>query len=167
MSREKEHHKAAFETWYENDCHFLKTAELCGVAPKTVHQWSKTYDWRLRASVRDAELQRVSEKAAVKRQLKLIEKQREAGQALRVRGVEHLAANKIHRASDAIKAIQVGIELERQAEGLPDWVFALQSMSEDELQAELARQLRLARATSEGDPDGACGEAEEDPSEAG
>jgi hypothetical protein len=74
--------------------------------------------------------------------------------------VEFLATNKITRASDAIKAVQAGIELERQAEGLPDWVLQLQGMSEDELEAELALQLRIARPQGEGDPDGVGAEAE-------
>jgi hypothetical protein len=168
VAREKEHQRAAFETWYsEFDCCFLKTADSLGVARKTVHAWANAFDWRGRAAARDLERQKQSERAAVKRQVKLIERQRDAGAALRVRGVQWLSENKITKGSDAIKAIQVGIEMERQAEGLPDWVFSLQSMSEDELQAELARQSRLARAQDEGDSDGACGETEDEAAAAG
>lgn len=163
-AKETAEHRSAFEFWYDNDRHFARTAAHAAVTEKSVYEWANKFDWRTRADARDADLERISHKAAVGRQKALIDKERKAGEALRLRGIEFLSKREITRASDAIKAITAGIEMERRAEGMPAYLLDLTTQTEDELQIELARLLRIAR--SEGSSgDAGVGAEEDGPSE--
>jgi hypothetical protein len=170
--REHFHHLAAFEAWHKNDRHFRKTVEELGrsanpATEKSLYQWANEFNWRARADARDLELEQAANREAVKRQQKLLEKQRKAGELLRMRGLEHFADHKITNPAVALKAVSKGIELERQAEGLPTWILELQQLSDDELAAEKQRLLRLAliEAQSGGPGDGEE-EGEDEPGEA-
>ncbi len=142
---EREHHRSAFTCWYDFDRHFKRTADALEVSEKTVYEWANDFNWRVKADELDAARERDSHKAAVRRQKALLEKQIKAGDLLRLRGMEYLSTTKISRTADAIKAITTGIELERQAEGLPSYLLDLTMKSDEDLYAEKQRLLRLAR----------------------
>ncbi len=59
----------------------------------------------------------------------------QAGELLRLRGVERLAAQPIQNGMDAILAMRIGIAIERQCDALPDWVAGILTASPDELAA--------------------------------
>lgn len=57
----------------------------------------------------------------------------QAGELLRLRGVERLAEHPIQNGMDAILAMRIGIAIERQCDELPAWVAGILSASPDEL----------------------------------
>lgn len=57
----------------------------------------------------------------------------QAGELLRLRGVERLAEHPIQNGMDAILAMRIGIAIERQCDELPDWVAGILTASPDEL----------------------------------
>jgi hypothetical protein len=145
---EKQRHIESFEVWYRHERSFEKTHAELGVTKKSLFEWANKFDWRARADARDEEMLRLREKDAMKRQKALLDKQRQAAELLRMRGVECFMDAKSGRITDhakAIKAIQVGIELGRQAEDLPTWMLEIVSKTDEELAEERDRLLRLAR----------------------
>jgi transposase len=152
--KEAEKHRQAFEVWFDLGRNTLEASKQIGVRRDTVYEWIAKFDWQARADKRDLEIQQAADRAAAKRRATILDRQARTADQLLARGVEFLRENKISRAADAIKACQIGIELARQAEGLPDWMVQVLGMTDDELEAERDRQLRLARLAGEGDPAG-------------
>lgn len=135
VRRENAKHLQAYEAWYDADRSFHKLTESYSETEKTLRNWADRYGWHERADKRDMEATAKAEREAISRRVKLIEDQRKAGQALRGRGMEYLAQNKLEKARDAITAIDKGIALERQAEGLPDWIGTILNASDSDLYA--------------------------------
>ncbi len=71
----------------------------------------------------------------------------QAGELLRLRGVEYLSKHELTNARDAIMALKIGIEIERQCDLLPPWVFAILTASLDEL-AYMQTDLEARRAAA-------------------
>lgn len=65
-----------------------------------------------------------------------MENQRKSGTLLRTRAMQHFAEKdfKFKRSGEAIAAMRVGIEIERQADGLPSYVMEILNASEPELE---------------------------------
>lgn len=73
----------------------------------------------------------------------------QAGELLRLRGVERLANHPIQNGMDAILAMRIGIAIERQCDELPDWVAGILTASPSELivmQADLEARRAAAQA---------------------
>jgi hypothetical protein len=113
-----------------------------------VRQWVTRYDWHDRADERDAEAERIAAREAVQRRAQVLIEQRQAGELMRRRGVQYFRQNEIQAETAAIQAITKGIELERQAESLPDYLLGVMEMDESELIAERDRLRRLAAVDS-------------------
>lgn len=71
----------------------------------------------------------------------------QAGELLRLRGVERLAEHPIQNGMDAVLAMRIGIAIERQADELPDWVAGILTASPDELAA-MQTDLEARRAAA-------------------
>jgi hypothetical protein len=154
---ETEANRQWFEIWYSEERNYERTYPKAGVSRTTIFKAARDFDWSARADARDAELSRLREREAVQRQQALLKKQRQAGELLRLRGMECLQDKdwgKIRDPAKAIKAIQVGIELERQAEDMPEWIFEIRQKTDEELLNERDRLLRLARIEAGRDRDG-------------
>jgi hypothetical protein len=137
-TRETFRHREAFEAWYSVNRNWSKTAQNSAVSRRLLYDWAERYDWHERADRRDREAQRIADDVATVALAQRIEAQRKAGTALRLRGMEYLSKHGITNARDAITAVKIGIEIERQADTLPDWVFAI--LSADAAQLETYRQ---------------------------
>lgn len=145
--RETARHLAAFEAWYAADRNTLQTSAELGVPRTTLQDWMDWFGWRARADQRDREAAEIAEKLAIKRRAAMLERHRKAAELLTTRGMEFFEQKEIEKASDATAAIKAGVELERQAEGMPDWVLAVMNADETSLDRQIAElEYRLKAA---------------------
>lgn len=147
--RETEKQRAAFHTWYELDRRFDETLTNVGLKRQTLANWIKGLDWHKRADALDAkthakmDAKLITEKA--KRQAQMVEMHFKLGSTLAGNGLSYLNNKGLESGAQAITAIKTGIDIQRKAEGLPDWLIEIGEMTEDELIAERNRILsRLA-----------------------
>lgn len=160
-------HLDAFEAWYASERSFPKVAETFRETERTLRNWSNRFGWHERADKRDMEAVAKAERDAVKRRARLLEDQRKAGETLRVAGVgffEQYKEASLKGARDAITAIKEGFALERQAEGLPDWVGMVLNASDSDL---IALEEALARTEAADTFSGEDGISEARPLHAG
>jgi hypothetical protein len=155
-------HFAAFNCWHQADRSWRAVAQEFGVSENTVYLWMQAFGWHARADTRDREAAKLAERAAVARRARILESQAKAGELLLRRGVEHLAKTPIENTNDAIRAIKEGVALQRQAEGLPQFLAELLVMSDDELRTERERVFRRLAADSLGPPALGAGDGESD-----
>jgi len=139
--RETQKHQSAFEAWYEAGCSFRKISQILAVPERTLYDWAKWFDWHDRASRRDAEIRRLTDQATIRECARRVEEHLKSGTLLRTRGTEYLLNNKISTAREALQAIRIGIEIERQADPFPDWVLRVLNADDHELD-ELERALK-------------------------
>lgn len=108
------------------------------ITPGYFRQWSVTYHWVERARAWDdfieAEAQKKIAKAAIDRKAKMLERHASIGRTLQGFGLEYVREHKkVDKSADAITAITKGVEMERKAENLPDWVFEVTQADDDDL----------------------------------
>ena len=161
--KENSDHKKAFEVWYENSRDFAVSCGIVRKSDETLRRWAERFYWTARADERDAAVEAKLREEAIKRKAKTIEDQRKAGALLRQRGVEFFVQNKVEKATDAIAAVKAGVELERQAEGLPSWVLEIMNADADTLSRDFAELDARRRAAMAGLPSGDDSEGSADP----
>lgn len=150
--KETERHRDTFERWLSNGRSCRKTAEKGKISERQVYRWMHEFDWHGMADEREAEAVRQANHEAIRSRAQRLKEHQQAGELLRRRGVLYFSArndkggwlNELEEPTPAIRAIKEGIAIERQAEGLPDYLLRVLTMSEDELRADLARTDRLA-----------------------
>ena len=156
---ETSQHREAFESWYSNRRDFVTTSQKLSLNKRSLYRFSDAYGWYDRADARDQAAQRIADTAAAQETAKFLKAQQQAGQLLRLKGIKHLSEHDIDDGRTAIAAIKTGVELERQAMGLPDWIAKILTDDADTLQqgiADMERRRREAIA----DYEGAAGEAD-------
>ncbi len=159
--RETARHLEAFESWYEAKRSFRQISPELAVPQRTLFGWAENFNWHQRADERDRAAQSIVDSRAIQDRAKRIEDQRRAGSLLRTRGVEYLAENKISDERAAIGAIKTGTDIERQADGLPDYIVAIMNLSpdaKDEISAEFERRVNERRGIDADDVDGESAE---------
>ncbi len=151
--RETAKHHAAFWTWYELERNYTKTRSKLGVATDTLNSWIKKFDWHARADKLDAKAQAKLETKVVnertKRQAWMIEQHYRLGDLMQGVGGKYLNERGVETGAQAIAAVKTGIEIQRKAEGLPDWLIDISEMTEDELIRERDRMLAEFAATGD------------------
>lgn len=116
----------------------VKVAETLGKSVTLMNRWSGAYAWVERARLYDsfiaAEAQKKTERDAITRKAKMLERHAGMGRVLQSKALEHLQkTNSIDKATDAIAAAKLGVEMERKAEGLPEWILEVVNADETEL----------------------------------
>lgn len=150
--RETAKHHQAFEQFYAADRDYRKTSENLGVPEGTLRTWGDWFSWRARADKRDAEIARRADADSIKRRAAMLVRHRQAAELMQRRGIEHFSKTAIDTARDAITAITKGVELERQVEGLPQWVGEILNADADRLRSILA-EVESGLAACESDSD--------------
>jgi hypothetical protein len=158
--RETARHHAAFEEWYKRDRDTSKTSQELEIKRATLKDWEGKYRWNARADARDREAAARADREAIRRRAAMLIKCRQAGELLVGRGVERLGNKPLESDQAAIAAIGKGVEIWRQAEGLPAWVIEI--LTADVSQLEQRERLLLERRRRAGIPDGPEGEAGEE-----
>ena len=142
-------HKAAFLVWYEHDRNFAEICENLRTSDDTLRRWADKFGWQERADKLDIIATRKAERGAIDRKAKMIESQRITGFNLRTLGARWLREHEntaVESLKDAVTAIEKGFALERQAEGLPDWVLTIVNADDNELQDEYTQLLQRCQA---------------------
>lgn len=150
---ETSQHREAFEVWYSSRRDFVTTSQKLSQNKRTLYHWSDRYGWYDRADARDRAAAAIADAHAAEETAKFLKAQQQAGQLLRLKGIKHLSEHDIEDGRTAISAIKTGVELERQAIGLPDWVAKILSADANTLEADIAvmeRRRREALGDSEG-----------------
>jgi hypothetical protein len=133
----------AFEFWYGGDRTIQPVADRFNVSYQAVKAWATAFTWRDRAAERDAEVQRRLDREAINRKAQMLREHRMAGELARRRAVENLRNHAINETRDALAALKLGIEIERQVEQLPQYLLQVLEMNDDQALA-LQRQLMEA-----------------------
>jgi len=136
-------HVEVFEIWYTEKRQVSGVAKICEklrVNPATVYRWMAVYDWHARADKRDEEARKKADISAIDRTAKTLKDHMQAGELLRQRGVERLVAKPISDEKTAVSAIKLGVELERQALGLPN------DVGQQQLEVNVAGQVDINEA---------------------
>lgn len=120
-------------------------------------EWSATYSWVDRATAYDdyieAQARKRVERDAIRRKADMLKRHADVGRFLQSKGVEYLRADGkgIEKSSDAITAIKSGVDMERKAEGLPEWIFEIVNADDDELTRQYNQLLTEIGSTGSGD----------------
>lgn len=125
----------AFEIWYANERSWVATVQKTAVPERTLYAWRDKYKWVQEADLRDRMAQEAARKAAVKRRADMIKRHADIGRGLQGKAIGYLNNQEmvIESASDAVYAAKTGIDIERQAEGMPEHLIQILNMSDDEL----------------------------------
>lgn len=125
-------------------------------------RWSVDYRWLERAAAYDAhvdaEARKLLEREAIKRKADMLKRHALLGKVLQQKSATYLDKHGIDKSSDAIAAARVGVDMERKAEGLPEYLMEVVNADDSELArqyAELLAQIGNFRAGDEtaGDAD--------------
>lgn len=157
---ESDEQKGAFAYWIATGRVYEQTARNYGVGKRTVFEWARKFNWIERADILEARARQEMEDAIVADRKTRIEQQLKAGTMLRMRGVEWLANNKISTAKDAVAAIVRGVEIERQADGLPTYLMNIATAPLEEL-LRMREQMNALRESADKDPSIALGDGQE------
>ena len=162
--RETARHLQAFQYWHDHDRDSGLTGKEFAVSDQCIRDWAAKYGWHERADLIDREAAARADREAIRRRANMLIKCRQAGELLLGRGVERFAGKdaKIQSDRDAITAIGKGVEIWRQAEGLPTWVLEILNATPEEL--DRRERLLLERRRSAGtlaDPEDEAGTPEE------
>lgn len=126
---ETQKHIEAFEAWYAGQRNFRETSKIVEIKECTLYVWAERYQWHERADDRDAKVRAKDESAAVAKQLKRLEEQRQAGTLLRHHATKHFyndgAEYVFEGTGAALSALKMGIDIERQSDGLPSAYLAI------------------------------------------
>lgn len=153
--RETSRHLEAFEKWYAASRDFGKIWKDLETPEQTLRNWGTWFDWHGRADRRDTEAKALADREAVKRKAQMLIRHRQSGEVMHLRGMEWYKNNKIESAADACRSIEKGIQIERQAEQMPDWVIEILNADEQQLrrtEAELDARRRAALADGPDSP---------------
>lgn len=106
-------------------------------------------EWRQRADALDADSSNILDKNLIAARVQMLEEQAAAGKKLQKMGFDYFEEmNGIHDDSVALRAIVQGVEMERNSRGLAVALQRISSMSDDQLQSELNKQLARYKESS-------------------
>lgn len=138
--KETARHRAVFQQWYKLDRdtyatsdYLVQNGDKTAPSAPTIYNWIEWYRWHDRADVLDAEVERKANAVAVQRKVEMLERHAKTGKVLQSKGVEYLSKHGVDNSASAITAIKTGIDVERKAEGMPDWIAAILGADDDDL----------------------------------
>lgn len=139
--KETARHRSAFQVWYENNRDFVTTHQKLPqkIKPEshyTLYDWAGYYDWQNRADALDAEVERRLNAEAVTRKVEMLKRHAQFGKLMQTKGGEYLRDHGVDNSASAITAVKTGIDVERKAEGLPDWIAAILGKDDHDLLSE-------------------------------
>jgi len=142
MSQNKfsdDYREQVFFLWHELE-HSLKALEeklpsYEGVKPSilTVRAWIDTYNWRERSDALTAQLSVARENTYIEERAKVIKENLAVGDLLVQEGMDFLKNNKIEKAQDAIRALDLGVRIRQSLAGAPEWLEKIKNASDDKL----------------------------------
>lgn len=95
--------------------------------------WRNKYAWDMRADVLDAEVTRQIEIQAINEKVEMLRRQADLGKRLQDAGEDYFLHNAIVSDRVALGAIKTGVEIERNARGIPDALLKIADLKDEEL----------------------------------
>jgi hypothetical protein len=118
-----------------------------------ISRWASQHGWRERVSAyddyMDAQARKKFEADAIKRKVDMLKRHALTGKILQQKGVDYLSSKGVDRSSDAVAAIKAGVTIERQSEGLPEYMMEIVNADDNEI----ARQYAALLASLGNEPD--------------
>lgn len=103
------------------------------VSYNSLVKWPIRYAWNERADVLDAEVSRQIEIQAINEKVEMLRRQADLGKKLQDAGQEYFENNPIESDRTALGAIRTGVEIERNARGIPDALLKIAELKDEEL----------------------------------
>lgn len=105
--------------------------------PGYIGDWARNFNWVIRAAAYDeyvdAQARKVLEREAIKRRADMLKRHALLGKVLQQKSAAYLDKHGIDKSSDAISAAKIGTEMERKAEGLPEYMMEVVNADDSEL----------------------------------
>lgn len=108
---------------------------------KAVDKWKDKYGWVERADALDAQVSLEFQKKVIDSRVQMYEEHSRVANALVEKGKEFINTHPIETMQDALKAISLGVEIERVSVGQADFGRKYLNMSGDQLTNELRKLL--------------------------
>lgn len=109
---------------------------------QTIENWRDSYGWIQRAETVDAELSRRLQDEAIDKRIKMYEEHVSVSNSLIEKGKEYLVNHPIDDMADALKAISLGVEIQRVSIGQIEMGRKILGMSNEQLTRELNNLLQ-------------------------
>lgn len=106
---------------------------------KTIEKWRDDFGWMQRADALDGELSRRLQDEVINKRIRMYEEHVEVSNALILKGKEYLDTHSIEDMGDAIKAISLGVEIQRVSVGQIELGQKILRMSDEQLNKEIYR----------------------------
>lgn len=116
---------------------------------KTIEMWRDKFGWIDRADTLDAEISNTLQKKVIDDRVQMYEKHTALADALIEKAETFLRDHPITEMKDALKAIELGIEIQRVSVGQADFGRKLLEMSDDQLTRELNKMLQTPNKSDE------------------
>lgn len=139
-----------FQLWYDNNRKI--SGKFSNSLPeddkgqrptfKTVEHWRDIYGWIQRAETMDAELSRRLQDEAIDKRIKMYEEHVSVSNSLIEKGKEYLVSHPIDDMADALKAISLGVEIQRVSIGQIEMGRRILGMTNEQLTKELNNLLQ-------------------------
>jgi len=123
---------------------------------KKAHEWQ----WKDRAEAWDMEMHQERIERERKNNVDMNKRHIEAGQAVQTLALDRLLKAGISDASTALRALRLGVSVERAARGIPSHIAEISDMDEDEIEREIAKRLAAAGITGALSPEDSSIESE-------
>jgi len=108
---------------------------------KAIDKWKTKYGWVERADSMDAQVSLEFQKKVIDARVKMYEEHSNVANALVEKGKEFIKDHPIETMQDALKAISLGVEIERVSVGQADFGRKYLNMTGDQLTNELRKLL--------------------------
>lgn len=139
-----------FYLWHKNGRHisdkFAKSLppDEHGQRPafKTIEQWKDKFGWVTRADSLDAEISTALQERVIDERIQMYEEHTRLSNTLIEKAKLFLETKEITEMKDALKAIELGIEIQRVSIGQAEFGRRLLSMSNEQLGKELNKMLQ-------------------------
>lgn len=104
---------------------------------KTIEKWRDEFGWMQRADALDGELSRKLQDEVINKRIKMYEEHVEVSNSLIAKGKDYLENHPIEEMGDALKAISLGVEIQRVSVGQIELGQKILRMSDEQLNREI------------------------------
>ena len=104
---------------------------------KTIEKWRDEFGWMQRADALDGELSRKLQDEVINKRIRMYEEHVEVSNSLIAKGKDYLENHPIDDMADALKAISLGVEIQRVSVGQIELGQKILRMSDEQLNREI------------------------------
>lgn len=154
---ETQKHQEAFEAWYSLGKNFMSASRQLGIAHMALRRYHEWFNWEKKAAEREGRINAAIAEKATEDVAEMLTDHYDAAGLLIQRGVEYLNEFGIDNPRDAIRAIEMGVRIQRQVKELPEWITKIKGSTDRELltsATELLQDLERLRKETSAEADG-------------